>query len=361
MTRRLPKPSRMRVRLSLLVSFTKRALVGLAVFYPVALLATLGLLAGVGERYWLTTLGLYVPRLPLLLPLPFFVVVLLVLRRYVLLWTQAVALFLGVFPLMGYALPGSPAREDTFTFRVLSLNASNGQYGYDAIAREILRIRPDVAFLQEAVYAPEMLENLRKHYPHVENADQFIVVSRFPIEEQTAPKRLMYRGRERGPRFRRYRLATPMGSIAFYSVHPVSPRGVLNLHRFRGVFGHLRRGELFEGDPALDVDYNTGHRALQVEAFSEMAAQESLPVVIVGDTNLPTLSTTFARHLSDFEDGFRAAGSGFGYTFPAKYPWMRIDRVLVSEKLRVVSFAVDCKGASDHLCVVAEIQARPRS
>ena len=358
MTRRPPKPSRLRVSGALFLSLIKRALVALAISYPLALLAVLGLLAWVGENHWLTTLALYVPRLPLLAPLPLLSVALLIVRRKALLWTQALALVILLFPLMGFVLPWRPARADAFTFRVFSLNASNGQFGYELIGREILRIRPDVAFLQEAVHAPELIETLEAHYPYVDHDDQFIVASRFPIEERTDPERLSYRGRQRGARYRRYRLTTPLGPMAFYSVHPASPRGVLNMHRFRGIFGRLRRGELFEGDPAEDVGYNTGHRALQVEAFAKGARAESLPVVIVGDTNLPGLSKTFRRNLSEFQDGFVAAGSGFGYTFPAKYPWMRIDRVLVSQGLRVVSFGVDCKGASDHLCVTAEIQRR---
>jgi endonuclease/exonuclease/phosphatase family metal-dependent hydrolase len=68
-----------------------------------------------------------------------------------------------------------------------------------------------------------------------------------------------------------------------------------------------------------------------------------------------------ARYLSRYKDGFAQASWGFGYTFPAdKTPWMRIDRVMVSDELRVVGFEVGKSTLSDHRCVVADLQrAKP--
>jgi endonuclease/exonuclease/phosphatase family metal-dependent hydrolase len=39
---------------------------------------------------------------------------------------------------------------------------------------------------------------------------------------------------------------------------------------------------------------------------------------------------------------------------------MRIDRILSSEQLRFVRFEVGASQASDHLCVVADLQRRSR-
>jgi hypothetical protein len=66
----------------------------------------------------------------------------------------------------------------------------------------------------------------------------------------------------------------------------------------------------------------------------------------------------FDRYLSHYVDGFTAAGAGFGYTFPngKHLPWMRLDRILAASPLRFVEFYVGDSPASDHRCVVADLQ-----
>ena len=75
-------------------------------------------------------------------------------------------------------------------------------------------------------------------------------------------------------------------------------------------------------------------RRLQLGAAAKRAAAESLPRVLAGDTNVTDGSQIFARYFGDYQDGFRSAGVGFGYTFPSFEPWMRLDRILVSRELR---------------------------
>lgn len=330
-----------------------------AVSYPALLLAVALALAYIGERWWVTAVALYVPRFAFGAPLPVLVALLLWFRKRELLWTQLVALLLLVFPLMGLSLPWFTSRSDTPVFRVMSFNADSGYAGIPEIGRAIRAISPDVVLLQEAERQRQTFElEIRKLYPHVESSTQFVIGSRFPILESTDPERLPYWGRMRSPRFMRYSIRTPGGDVAVYSVHPASPRGVLQLHRFRGAFGALRRGDLFAGDPAKDVGENTGLRQLQVEAIAQLAEREALPVVIAGDTNLPSLSPLFRKNLGRYQDGFEAASSGFGYTYPEKYPWMRIDRILASDALRFLAFHTDCPDLSDHLCVYADLQHR---
>ena len=95
----------------------------------------------------------------------------------------------------------------------------------------------------------------------------------------------------------------------------------------------------------------------QLEAIAGQAARSSYPVLIAGDTNLPSLSWGLAHWLGDYQDGFTQRGRGFGYTFPSpKRPWMRIDRVLVDAHFRFLSFTVLRQIASDHLAVTAEVE-----
>ncbi|HMJ12358.1 MAG TPA: endonuclease/exonuclease/phosphatase family protein, partial [Polyangiaceae bacterium] len=150
---------------------------------------------------------------------------------------------------------------------------------------------------------------------------------------------------------------TPLGSLAVYNVHPLSARGALASVRGEGLRREIASGRLITGANARKVQDETALRVLQVRTFSELARKETLPVIIAGDTNLPALSPLLS-HLSDFQDGFVAASAGFGYTFPTKLPFLRLDRIYASDSLRFVSFEVGCSTVSDHACVMADIQPR---
>jgi endonuclease/exonuclease/phosphatase family metal-dependent hydrolase len=185
---------------------------------------------------------------------------------------------------------------------------------------------------------------------------QFQVANRFPIVEQTDPDRLPYFGRQRSPRFMRYVIDSSLGRLAVYNVHPISPRGTMGAGTFRAALHLARKGAPLEGDAASNVAENVGLRSMQIETVARMAATETVPVVIGGDFNLPGTSPVLRKNLGPFKDGFRTASWGFGYTFPAKYPWLRLDRILTSSDLDVVSFQHGCSDASDHRCVVADLQ-----
>jgi endonuclease/exonuclease/phosphatase (EEP) superfamily protein YafD len=338
-----------------------RLVVLLAYGYPAALAVVALLLRFVGERWWATAVGLYLPRMLFALPLPFVVIAILWSRRPKLLWTQLAAALIVLFPLMGLTVswPTRP-RAEAPTLRVLSLNVDSGFFGLDKIDQEIARYSPDIVAFEEvqleAVNLPDLLE---ARYRSVVASGQFIVASRFPILEITDPQRVFYNGRLRTPHFMRYLIAGSFGPFALYVVHPVSPRHVFyELRGKNGLKREILSGRIFTGWAAPDISENYDLRAEQVRAASEMAAKETVPVVLVGDTNLPGLSRDFADSLGRFQDGFREAGFGFGYTYQTYRPWMRLDRILASEDLRFVRFELGCMKASDHACVVGDLQQK---
>jgi endonuclease/exonuclease/phosphatase (EEP) superfamily protein YafD len=330
-----------------------------AFMYALSLLMLWIGLGWIGERWWVTSAGLYVPRILFAAPLPFIVLLLCVFGLRRLLWTQLAAAFILVVPLLGFVVPlPSGSNADAPGLRVLSFNANFGYAGQQAIADTILAQSADVVLLQECPNCADLAGMLQKRYPVVQRSTQFMIASRYPVSATTEPARLPFNGQMRSPRYIRYVLDTPLGRIAFYSVHPISPRGVFQLQRFRFAFHQLRTGQMFAGDPESDMTDNAGLRGLQIAAVARDAAREQLPVIIAGDTNLPGLSLVFREHLSRYQDGFRAASWGFGYTFPDRFPFLRLDRILAGDSLRFTSFRTGCKGISDHLCVVADIQAR---
>jgi len=332
-----------------------------AIAYPVALLLVIVLFVYVGEDAWFTALALYLPRAGFLLPLVPIVVGLLAYRERRLLYLQGVSLLLVVFPLMGLVLPGGDDPSGAARVRVMSFNTNAGYAGWDPVVRTIKEQAPDVVLLHEVLLDHQGLEQRLKAagFPHVHVSTQFVTASRFPIVESVDPPRIPFEGRQRSPRFMRHVIETPVGRVAVYNVHPISPRGMLGVWRARAALVKLKSGELLDGDPQADVHGNAGLRAKQLELVGRLAESEHLPVVIGGDLNVPGLSAAYHRSLSGFRDGFRDAGFGLGYTFPQKLPLMRLDRILAGQDFRFTSFEIGCRDLSDHFCVVADLE-RPR-
>jgi vancomycin resistance protein VanJ len=339
----------------------RRIVAAVAVLYPLSLLAVVVVLRGWGLRWWLATVVLYLPRVVFALPLPFVLLGLALARAWRLALTQVASLLILLFPLMGLVLP-SPSRLDREApvIRVLSYNVDSGYRGFDKIVAQIDVFKPDIVFLQELFHDPApLIQLLRPRYQEVRSSGQFLVASRFPIRSTAEPSRVPLNGAMRSPRFVEQVIETPLGPIAFYNVHPISPRAGFAVLRGGGLKRGLLSGALLSGDKAGTLEADDELRTRQVEAFSRLADAESLPVVIAGDTNLPGLSPDLHRALGRYHDGFTEGGWGFGYTFPVHHlAWMRLDRILATDEVRFVGFNVGRLVASDHACVVADLQRR---
>lgn len=339
-------------------SWLSKVLVATAVAYPLSLLVAWLLLRHVGEGWWVTGIALYLPAIGFGLPLVVLVPVLLFTRRYRLLLLQLVSLLLVLVPLMGlkvsWPFGRGPAGK---TLRVASYNLNSLHGGARSIAAEVLRHAPDLLFAQELPdgKVPDIQAELGSAYPHVRATGEFFVASRFPIVSELVPERLPFFGQLRSPRFMRVVVDTPLGRVVFFHVHTVSPRGGFQEVRGDGLRREILSGRLFRGERAGSIQAHSALRALQIETMARMALREEGPVMILGDTNLPPLSPIRRRHLSAFRDGFQEVGQGFGATFPAKLPWMRIDVILASRRLRFLDFDVGEGTASDHRCIVAEL------
>jgi endonuclease/exonuclease/phosphatase (EEP) superfamily protein YafD len=336
----------------------------LAVAYLIGLLAAIAGMRWVGDAWWPTIALLYLPRWGFALPLPFLTGALLIDRAWRWLLTQLVALALVVF-LMGphLSLSRSGARAATAglpSFKVVTFNINGARAGLDNIAAHLRSVAPDVIALQEAGHEDAGAWRERLPGYQVEKSGQFVLASRFPIEDRFEPPPITHDGRQRTRRFQRYRIATPGGSIYLYNVHPISPREAFDDLRGEGLGHEIASGRVLR--PATDeVTSAAALRAQQLEAVVDDAARSTLPVIIAGDTNLPEQSRTLARVFKDYRDAFADVGSGFGYTFPLRKggPWMRIDRIFAGPRLRFLDARVIPGKVSDHLPVIATVQPVP--
>lgn len=101
--------------------------------------------------------------------------------------------------------------------------------------------------------------------------------------------------------------------------------------------------------------FSTGSRDRNAQALGKaIAAEQNERVVLLGDLNGTMDDRAFADITSQLHSAQRAAGDGFGFTWPAKFPVARIDQILVRGVEPDSSWVLPATG-SDHLPVAAGI------
>jgi vancomycin resistance protein VanJ len=315
---------------------------GLVHAYLLGLAAVAAAFQFVGEDVWWIGLSLYLPRALFALPLLLLLPVAWRVRATALVWCELSLALLLWLASAGLALPIGRARSSGPRLRVMTYNADECSEGFDALVARVRRHRPDVALLQEVCSnAQYVVEKLQHFFPSVRLDGEFLFASR------TAPREFAL-----GEHFARYELATELGTVVFYSIHPTSPRPAL---RAIWQLPWLDPGGLLRGGAAALAREDFARRERELTLAVHRAAREQRPVVLAGDTNLPTLSAYARRHLRGYEDAFRQAGSGFGYTFPASLPWLRLDRILASRELAFAQVEVANDAGGDHRPLVAAL------
>lgn len=331
-----------------------------AVGYPIALVLVVLALRLVGERWWVTAAALYLPGLGFGLPLPFVAAAawLWAPRRFLAL--QAVSLAVLVFPIMGLSLGPDRWRAPAAgpVLRVLSLNVGFAADTATAVARQAAATGADVVLLQDAGRTvPQRITRLLQGWS-VRTDGEFVIATRHRIREVYVPPRLVYAQGSGGAHYVHYALDTPIGPVDVLNVHPTTPRPAIEELRGNGFRGEILSGRLFSSRAGGAMDWNVFRRNRQLEGIAARAAASPNPLVIAGDTNLPHQSRMLREHLGPFDDAFVRAGVGFGYTFPAKRPWMRIDRVLMNRKFVALEAWVWDAPATDHRGIAATLARR---
>jgi len=97
-------------------------------------------------------------------------------------------------------------------------------------------------------------------------------------------------------------------------------------------------------------------RPRQVQQVLDDILSSPTDAIIMGDFNDTPLSYTYRRLSRGHEDTFVKAGKGFGATYSAFKPFLRIDFILYPKSGNAVRHEVLQKKYSDHYPVVAEIK-----
>ena len=106
--------------------------------------------------------------------------------------------------------------------------------------------------------------------------------------------------------------------------------------------------------------YRTAYqrRAAEVEQIVARVEAETLPVLLSGDLNATPNNWTYRQLAAGRTDAFRAAGRGWGGTYRADRPLVRIDFVLADPAWETVAAHVPAVRFSDHRPVVVRLRWR---
>ncbi|GAB3234693.1 teicoplanin resistance protein VanJ [Glycomyces halotolerans] len=258
--------------------------------------------------------GLLIPPLALLAALrrrPLLIVVALL---PALVWLK---LYAGLIP---------DKSEGPGSFRVLAHNVNAENAETEATAEALLAAEPDVLALVEVT------EEQREEY-HAILSDH-------------------------------YGHSVAYGTVALWSDHPVAASSEIDLDL--GWTRAFRAAIEIEGEPVafyiahlLSVRVNaegftSDQRNRTAQLLGEAIADEELErVILLGDLNGTMQDRSLAPITYQLESAHAAAGSGFGFTWPASNPLARIDQVLFRGLEATGSEVLDAT-ASDHRPVQAD-------
>lgn len=215
-----------------------------------------------------------------------------------------------------------------YDLRVLSHNVDAANPNPKATAQDLIAADADVMALEEITPADMKVYKAQfaKKYPYEVSRDTVALWSKYPVA-QSASVDVGFKW----TRALRAEVSTPEGKVAVYVAHLASVRV--------GTSG-------FTSDQRNDT----------IKALGRQIADEKLAgVVVMGDFN----GTANDRSLAPLTAGLRsaqgAAGQGFGFTWPAKFPMARIDHIMVRGVTPTKAWVMKPTG-SDHRPVVAELR-----
>jgi endonuclease/exonuclease/phosphatase family metal-dependent hydrolase len=328
----------------------RRALLAAAWLYAGVVLLVLVLLRWVGGGWWGVTLLLLMPRWVFLIPVGALAVASGI-RRCPWDWLVHAVIGLAVAgPLMGFSAPvrrlieGSSAVGEPI--RIVTFNQGETPIRAGAFRDWLAREKVDVVCLQEVHDDPEKTREWLGEGWQVSREGS--VASRWPIvSEMPRYERLTASDGRWTGLLERIRLRTRGGAeILVASAHlPTLRPGLETFLKGGGVAGLER--------------HDTWWRSELERMLSALAEVHDVPMIVAGDFNKPSDDSTMATLRSHFRFAFEEAGWGYGYTRPARIPWIRIDHILTGPEWCISACRVGPDFGSDHLPLLADLVLKP--
>ncbi|WP_420037773.1 endonuclease/exonuclease/phosphatase family protein [Streptomyces sp. cg28] len=210
-------------------------------------------------------------------------------------------------------------------------------------ARELVASGADVLALEEITRQAEPLyeKELAKTYPHHAVRGTVGLWSKLPLSD-TRPIDIEM---DYGPLAKTKPADTSMETVRALRATVTTGRGTLAVY-----VAHLGSARV---NPR--AGFATDQRDRGARAIGEaVAADRNERVVLLGDLNGTTYDRAFAGITSRMRSVQGVAGDGFGFSWPAAFPLVRIDEILVRGMKPESSWSLPSTG-SDHLPVAAAI------
>jgi vancomycin resistance protein VanJ len=266
----------------------------------------------------------FLPWLGLTVPVLF---VAAVLRRST---TALIALLLPLvvwLNLFGGLLTDKTSSGGNLTVLTHNVNAENPDP--DGTAKDVIAGGADIVALEELAESEvsRYSRDLAAAYPYHSVQGTVGLWSKYPLSGVRAVDIKMG-----WTRAMRAAVSTPHGVVAVYVAHLPSVRVKFN------------------------AGFTAGQRDGAADALGQAIAAEQLPgVVLLGDLNGTMNDRALASVTSQMRSTQGAAGSGFGFSWPASFPMARIDQIMVKGIEPKASWTLPETG-SDHLPVAARLQ-----
>lgn len=300
--------------------------------------------ARVAERHWLTTLITYAPQQLFGAPTALLLLWSLVRRNRRFAAANAVVAGSFALTLLGFNIPihaGRTAKGPSV--RVMTYNTHHGLAGVNRIARDVRSIRPDLVCFQETNpigRRPDPLPQLEQALPgwHCASFSELAVFSKWPILGHE-----LHMSSAHGYRvFLQVDLQVRGRRLSVICLHLDTAMKPESLANHRGRLSSYLRG-------TADI------RSLQVSELLHVTRHMRGPLIIAGDFNTPPRGRTYGRMAGKFQDCFRRAGWGPGYSFRSDLPVMRIDYIWAGRGVTPCACNAPALAGSDHRPVVADI------
>ncbi len=312
----------------------------------------------VSESHWLGSVVTFLPRLPWLLPGAVLLVASL-LTRSKSFWINLPTTLFVLLSVAEFNIPEQRGNEsapatarDEQTLRIVSCNVQHFTPDFSLVLREVQRAKPDLVALQEASRPPRLLLDHFEGWHQVQVRGLW-VASKWPLrllgECQTD-------------------LFSHLSGIAVEVDAPFGKFVLADLHLMtaRKSLVELRPVDLASGDSQLALAGATVERMQEARQVREFVTKHSaeLPMIVVGDFNMPTSSSVYRTSFGDLTNAFEASAWGFGFTAPCKRfrwwptntPWQRIDHILANESWKVRECRIGEWDGSDHRLISATLR-----
>lgn len=240
----------------------------------------------------------------------------------------------------------SDKKKANTRLRIVTINCNNGNF---RAAMEVSSLEPDIVFFQETPLRPELSEIVTEIFGESDDAAFAMSSSRHGNAILARGEFLMEKADEGSSTLHvRLRLPPPGQLIDLTNV---------NLDDCLPTWTFWKRSER----KRLTLARISNRRELRGYVVDYDTARKQPPRIVAGDFSTPAGDDVF-RFLknSGLRDCFPVSGTGWGNTFTAETPFLRVDQIWMSPDLTPIKTQAVITPYSDHRIVVCDFEFKKK-